>query len=150
MNLREILLAILRAHPRAVAVALVLVILMPGVARAMCLPATDAERLANADIVFDGLVIRGPFSPARLKVLRYMKGSGPTELLVETGSRRNSDATITASSTGISPHPGETWRIYGLGTVKGTVTTSACAGSRRLSERSPPSPPKSNEAVLFR
>lgn len=142
MKPREILLAILRAHPRAVALALMLVILMPGVARAMCLPATDAERLADADIVFEGLVIRGPFSPARLKVLRYIKGSGPTERAVDTENTKNPDGTITLSSTGISPHRGETWLIYGLGTVKGIVTTSACAGSRRLSDRLLPSPPK--------
>ena len=142
MNPREILLVILRAHLRAVALALILVILMPSVARAMCLPATDAERLADANIVFEGLVIRGPFSPARLKVLRYIKGSGPTERAVDTENTKNPDGTITLSSTGISPHPGEVWLIYGLGTVKGTVTTSSCAGSRRLSDRSPPSPPE--------
>lgn len=114
--------------------------LIPGAARAMCLPATDAERLAAANIVFEGLVVRGLYSPARLKVLRYIKGSGPRELSVETGSMKNRDGTITSSSVGIRPHPGETWLIYGLGTRKGAVVTSSCAGSRRLSAQSPPSP----------
>jgi hypothetical protein len=121
--------------------ALLFVMLIPGITRAMCLPATDAERLADADIVFEGLVIEGPLSPARLKVLRYIKGRGPAEFAVETGNTRNPDGTITLSSTGINPHPGEAWLIYGLGTVGGAVITSSCAGSRRLSDRSPSSPP---------
>ena len=124
---------------RTAVAALVLVTLIPGVARAMCLPATDAERFAAADIVFEGLVVRGLYSPARLKVLRYIKGSGPSELSVKTGSKRNRDGTITSSSIGIRPHPGETWLIYGLGTLKGAVITSSCAGSRRLSDQSLPS-----------
>lgn len=127
---------IFRACLRAAVAALVLVTLIPGVARAMCLPATDAERFAAADIVFEGLVVRALYSPARLKVLRYIKGSGPSELSVETGSTRNRDGTITSSSIGIRPHAGETWLIYGLGTLKGAVITSSCAGSRRLSDQS--------------
>lgn len=134
--MRTLIVASLRA---AVAV-LVMVTLMPGAAGAMCLPATDAERLAAAEFVFEGLVVRGPYSPARLNVLRYIKGSGPREVSVETGSMKNRDGTVTSSSVGISPHPGETWLIYGLGTRKGAVITSTCAGSRRLSDRSLPSP----------
>jgi hypothetical protein len=106
----------------------------------MCLPATDAEHFAAADIVFEGLVVRGPESPARLNVLRYIKGSGPKELSVETGNIRNPDGTMTSTSVGIRPLPGETWLIYGLGNRKGAVITSSCAGSRRLSAQSPPSP----------
>lgn len=120
-------------HRDCLAAAIVLVTLIPGCARAMCLPATDAERLAAADAVFEGLVVRGPDSPARLKVLRYIKGKGPKELSVETGSTRNRDGTTTSTSVGIRPLPGETWLIYGLGTRKGAVITSSCAGSRRVS-----------------
>lgn len=118
------------------AAAIVLVTLVPGGARAMCLPATDAERLAAADAVFEGLVVRGLDSPARLKVLRYIKGTGPKEVSVETGSLRNRDGTTTSTSIGIKPRRGETWLIYGLATRKGVVITSSCAGSRRLSEPS--------------
>jgi len=113
--------------------ALVLASLIPGVARAMCLPATDAERFAAADIVFEGLVVQGHYSPAPLKVLRYIKGSGPKELSIETGNVRNPDGTMTSTSVGITPRRGETWLIFGLGTRKGAVITSSCAGSRRLS-----------------
>ena len=120
-------------HRDCLAAAIVLVTLIPGCARAMCLPATDAERLAAADAVFEGLVVRGPDSPARLKVLRYIKGKGPKELSVETGSTRNRNGTMTSTSVGIRPLPGETWLIYGLGTRKGAVITSSCAGSRRVS-----------------
>lgn len=125
------------SRPRLHKVAgIVLVTFIPGAARAMCLPATDAERLAAADAVFEGFVVRGSGSPARLKVLRYIKGSGPKELSVETGSIRNRDGTTTSTSVGIRPLPGETWLIYGLGTRTGAVITSSCAGSRRLSEPS--------------
>jgi hypothetical protein len=132
----------LGAYIRNGSATLLLVMLMPGITRAMCLPATDAERLADADIVFEGLVIEGPLSPARLKVLRYIKGSGPAELAVKTGNVKNPDGTITANSAGIRPRPGELWVIYGLGTSEGAVVTSSCAGSRRLSDGAPPSPPK--------
>lgn len=127
-------------HRDCLAAAIVVVTLIPGGARAMCLPATDAERLAAADAVFEGLVVRGPDSPARLKVLRYIKGNGPKERSVETGSMRNRNGTMASTSVGIRPLPGETWRIYGLGTRKGAVITSSCAGSRRLSAQSLPSP----------
>ncbi|HEV8096644.1 MAG TPA: hypothetical protein VGP71_13005 [Burkholderiales bacterium] len=127
-------------HRDCLVAAIALVTFIPGGAGAMCLPATDAERLAAADAVFEGFVVRGPASPARLKVLRYIKGDGPKELSVETGSSRNRDGTMTSTSVGIRPLPGETWLIYGLGSRNGAVITSSCAGSRRLSAQSPPSP----------
>jgi hypothetical protein len=120
-------------HRHCLVAAVVLASLIPGGARAMCVPATDAERLAAADAVFEGLVVRGPDAPARLKVLRYIKGKGPKELSVETESTRNPDGTTTSTSVGIRPLPGETWLIYGLGIRKGAVITSSCAGSRRVS-----------------
>ena len=126
--------------PAALVAAVALATLIPAVAGAMCLPATEAERLAAANAVFEGIVVRGPDSPARLKVLRYIKGSGPNEVSVETASTRNRDGTTTSSSIGIRPHPGETWLIYGLGKRKGAVITSSCAGSRRLSGASSRSP----------
>jgi hypothetical protein len=70
---------------------------MTGVA-ASCVGLTAAQQFAAARIVFDGVMLSGPTvgsgrrrvlsSPARVRVVRYLKGSGPGLVRVQTALRR--------------------------------------------------------------
>ena len=102
------------------------------VARAMCIQQSESKALTNAQVVLDGVVLEGPGSPARLRVVRYIKGSGPSEVNVATGVARRADGVITGTAEGIAPVPGERWRIYSHGWVGDVLATSSCTGSRRL------------------
>jgi hypothetical protein len=64
-------------------------------------------------------------SPARLKVTRYLKGSGPAIVSVITAVSR---AGGTVNEEGIEPQPGQQWKIY-TPSRHIPYQTSVCDGS---------------------
>lgn len=107
---------------------------------ASCVMATPAEQLKQARAVFDGTMLRGPVvvlgktrflsSPARARVSRYLKGTGPRVVRVQTGLRAVRNEVI-GNSEGIEPRAGERWRIYS-DSARQPFATSICSGSRML------------------
>jgi hypothetical protein len=87
-------------------------------------------------MVFEGVARPGAAlddsltSPATFDVVAYQKGSGPAIVEVETGTSAAGEGQV-LSSVGIYPRAGERWQIFG-DLQDGFVSTSACAGSRRL------------------
>jgi hypothetical protein len=65
---------------------------------ASCVGLTAAQQFAAARIVFDGTMLPGPTvrlgrgrvlsSPARVRIIRYLKGNGPLTVRVETAAAR--------------------------------------------------------------
>jgi hypothetical protein len=91
----------------------------------------------GASVIFEGVVMPGPvatvgghsvaLSPARLQVTHYLKGDGPTIVMVSTGvSGKNGVVTVTED--GILPIVNQTWKIYAT-SVGQPFQTSICAGS---------------------
>ena len=103
-----------------------------------CVYQTEKQHRAQAEVVFGGIFLRGPttqgrlLSPARFRVVRYLKGKGPRRVRVQTAVRKLDSDTYEWMSEGIDPRAGERWRIYGFRTRNGVVRTSGCAGSGRL------------------
>jgi hypothetical protein len=109
-------------------------------AAASCVGLTPAEQFAAARIVLDGTMLRGPIvgpgrravlsSPARVRVIRYLKGSGPRVVRVQTAARRVRGGVI-YNSEGIEPRAGERWRIF-TDSRRQPFDTTVCSGSRTL------------------
>jgi hypothetical protein len=107
---------------------------------ASCAALTPAQQFKAAHVVFDGTMLSGPTvlvggrpalrSPARVRVIRYLKGHGPVVVRVETGSAAAGGG-IVVSEDGIEPLAGQSWRIYSDASRQ-PFTTSICAGSRLL------------------
>src|SRR4051794_24062548 len=128
-----------------VAASAALVALAPSAAGAATC-ATSRAATAASDVTFDGIVLSGPrlgvtgdvLSPARLQVVRYLKGHGPRVVRVATGFRQGL-AGIGASAGPFTPEPGEVVRIFGRtprgagsSTARGVLEPSTCAGFRIL------------------
>ncbi|MGZ4226176.1 MAG: hypothetical protein ACXVTC_08005 [Solirubrobacteraceae bacterium] len=101
---------------------------------------SPAQELAMARLVFVGRMLPGPStavgrrqvlgSPATVRVLHYLKGSGPRTVKVTTAvTIRNKG--VTAAEDGIEPQLGEIWKIYS-GSRHQPFDTSICGGSRRI------------------
>ena len=108
-----------------------------GAARGSCIPMTEAQRFAEADVIFDGVALEGatPTGVQRFQVRRYVKGSGAAGdvLPVSTGVTRHADGTGSLTSLSIEVAAGEAWRIYANGSPDDeALNTSVCAGSRRI------------------
>ena len=110
----------------------------PASASAQCLASSEQQQFDRAELVFVGIAMRGPnakggrlLSPARFWVVRYLKGTGPKVVRVETGLRRVGRV-LRGVSTGIDPRAGEPWKIVGTRSRSGVVRTSRCTGSRRF------------------
>ena len=88
------------------------------------IPPADQSRLAP--LIFTGTFESGPITPAVIRVEQWEKGTGPALVEVDTGIYEDY-----ALGEGISPRPGERWRIFGE-PVDGQVLTGACDGSRRV------------------
>ena len=107
---------------------------------ASCAGLTPGQQFQAAHVVFDGTMLSGPTalvggqralsSPARVRVIGYLKGHGPAVVRVDTGSAAGAGG-IVISEDGIEPVAGQDWRIYS-DTSRQPFTTSICAGSRRL------------------
>jgi len=107
---------------------------------ASCAGLTPTQQFKAADVVFDDTMLSGPTavgvgqralrSPARVRVIGYLKGDGPAVVRVDTGSAADGGR-IVISEDGIEPVAGQSWRIYS-DTSRQPFTTSICAGSRLL------------------
>lgn len=130
----------------------------PAAAWAACATLPPRELAANASVILVAQALDGPaaagrlLTPARFRVLRYIKGTGPPVVQVETelARRTGSGGATSAASEEISPRPGDVWKIYAQRSPNGILTTSICAGSEKLGERALPatdqsrSPPASS------
>jgi hypothetical protein len=110
----------------AVAAAALAVAFLAAPAYAACAPITEADALARANVVFEGVAQPGVTrddgtlgTPARFSVLQYLKGTGPQ--VVSVTDAANSDPMKILS--------GEYWVIYGKLSASGVVSTSPCFGS---------------------
>jgi hypothetical protein len=132
----------------------------PGGARtqavaASCAALTPAQQFKAAHVVFDGTMLSGPTalvggqralsSPARVRVIGYLKGHGPAVVRVDTGSAAGGGG-IVVREDGIEPVAGQSWRIYSDASRQ-PFTTSICAGSRLL--RPSDKRPFTGEGVSF-
>lgn len=107
---------------------------------ASCVGLGPAQELAMARLVFLGRMLPGAStelggvqvlgSPATLRVLRYLKGSGPRRVKVTTAATINNRG-VTVAEDGIEPQVGEIWKIY-AGSRRQPIDTSICGGSRRV------------------
>jgi len=110
-----------------------------GALAASCVARSASEQFRAARVVFDGRMLAGPsvqggprrvlLSPARVRVIRYLKGHGPRVVKVQTALTQTALG-VTGNSEGIEPIAGQRWRIYADRTRQ-PVTTSVCSGSRR-------------------
>lgn len=116
---------------------------------ASCAGGTGAQERAHARLIFDAIALSGRsapqsgtlLSPARFRVSRYLKGHGPTVVMVQTAVTAGArDGEYTEAEDGLRPHVGQRWRIYGQRTRSGVITTTICAGSRRLTAVNPTAP----------
>src|SRR6185312_1023064 len=69
-------------------------------------------------------------SPATVRVVRYLKGSGPSTVKVRTAVTITNRG-VTVAEDGIEPQVGELWKIY-AGSRGQPFDTSICAGSMRI------------------
>jgi hypothetical protein len=110
------------------------------VAAASCVGGSPAQQFAMARLVFVGRMLPGPStsldrphvlaSPATVRVLRYLKGSGPTTVKVRTAVTITNRG-VTVAEDGIEPQVGEIWKIY-TGSRRQPLDTSICGGSTML------------------
>jgi hypothetical protein len=108
----------------------------PVGAGASCVEQSSAEQQARAQVIVDGLIVAAPRpGRSRLHVSRYLKGSGPPELIIVGGSSAGA-----VSSIDIDPAAGERWRILGRPSETGTVVTTVCDGSARVDDFEPSGP----------
>ena len=109
----------------------------PASASARCVASSEREQFQRAEVIFVCIAMRGPnasgrlLSPARFWVMRYLKGTGPKVVPVQTGFSRKGRV-LTSISVGIDPRAGEPWKIFGTRSRSGVVRTSRCTGSRRF------------------
>jgi hypothetical protein len=108
----------------AVVAGIAIVCLTGGQAHAACRAISPADQSRLAPLILTGVFESGPFTPAVIRVEAWEKGKGPDVVEVDTGIYEDYSL-----GEGISPNPGERWRIYGE--LDGDVVlTGACDGSR--------------------
>jgi hypothetical protein len=108
--------------------------LLASTAQASCVPMTAAQQRARASVIFNGVALQGPTSTGiqRFRVTRYLKGSGPHIVRVNTANVLRPDGTGTTTSVSLLVKKGEKWRIYGRGSTRQVIRSNVCDGSRRL------------------
>ena len=102
--------------------------------------ASPAQQFAMARVVFVGRMPAGPStsldqqrvlgSPAVVRVLGYLKGTGPRTVRVRTAATITAKG-VTVAEDGIEPQVGEIWKIF-TGSRRQPFDTSICAGSGRV------------------
>jgi hypothetical protein len=103
-----------------------------------CIAASPSAELAGARVVFIGTALSGPVadagsagavlaSPARFRVARYVKGSGPSVVTVQTALTVEGNGVI-ANEDGIEPRAGQRWTIYTT-SLRMPYQASDCTGS---------------------
>jgi hypothetical protein len=107
---------------------------------ASCAAQTPAQARAHAQLIFFAVALPGRLvprsrillSPARFRVLRYLKGHGPRIVKVQTAITAGArSGEYSYAEDGLQPRPGQHWLIYGQRTRSGSLTTSICSGSRQ-------------------
>ena len=109
--------------------------MLASAAAASCVPLTPAQQRARATVIFDGVALEsGPTSTGvqRFRVTRYLKGSGPRIVRVNTGHVRRPDGTVTVTSVSLLVKRNERWRIFARGSANKVLQSNVCAGSRKL------------------
>jgi hypothetical protein len=103
-------------------------------AQASCIFTTPAQQRARAAVVFDGVALEGgtPTGIQRFRVTRYLKGTGPKIVRVDTGNVRRANGTGSITSVSIFARKGERWRIFARGVPTKVLRTNLCDGSRKL------------------
>lgn len=109
-----------------------------GTAAGSCAGGGPAAAYAAARVVFTGIMLPGPatgtgaggilISPARVRVVRYRKGSGPAVVTVITAVTVAGGRNV-MNAEGIAPQAGQRWTIYATSRSL-PYRTSVCAGSR--------------------
>lgn len=107
---------------------------------ASCVGLTLAQQNAEARLVVLARALAGPtvgsgprsvlISPARMRVMRYLKGHGPRIIKVQTAVTKHS-TTVTEVEDAISPAAGQGWKLFLTG-QRPPYRTSICAGSKRV------------------
>ena len=105
-----------------------------------CAAVAPAAQFAAARRVFVGVMLPGRAtrldgrrvlaSPAKMRVTRYLKGDGPSDVMVLTAVTIERDG-VTVAEDRIEPRAGERWKIY-TGSRRQPFATSICAGSARV------------------
>lgn len=119
--------------------ALVAALVAPAAAQAACAATPLAEQAAKAPVIVTATALPGAtarggvglLSPARFRVVRYDKGSGPGTIDVATALSKNADGTLAIGSEAINPLAGQRWMLWGSFAPSGVFTTSTCLGSQR-------------------
>lgn len=111
--------------------------IVPGVARASCIPMTPAQQRARATVIFEGRALESATATGvqRFRVSRYLKGSGPQIVRVATGEVRRPGGGGIVTSVSLHVLRGERWRIYARGSARRILQTSVCDGSKRIARR---------------
>ena len=115
--------------------ACVAAVTLASAAAASCVPSTPAQQRARATVIFDGVALEsGPTSTGvqRFRVTRYLKGSGPRIVRVNTGHVRRADGIVTVTSVSLLVKRNERWRIFARGSAEKVLQSNVCAGSRKL------------------
>lgn len=106
-------------------------------ALAACAP-VEQDPVDAAKIAFVGKALAGSRvgevleSPARFRVLEYLKGSGPDVVRVSTCCEQQGRL-ASIMSEGIDPKAGQVWAIFSWEeSTGGVIGTSVCDGSERL------------------
>jgi hypothetical protein len=94
---------------------------------------TPAQQRAAASVIFDGVAFDGPTATGiqRFRVTRYLKGSGPTLVRVQTGNKKGPNGEVSITSVSIVVERGQKWRIFGQGSARRVLSTNVCLGSRK-------------------
>ena len=112
----------------------------PSAAAASCAGVSPGQQFASARLVFLGRMLPGPStsmagrdvlgSPVSVRVLRYLKGTGPRTVRVATAVTIKSTG-LTVLEDGIEPQVGEIWKLYTQSRHQ-PFATSICGGSTRI------------------
>lgn len=108
--------------------------LLASTAQASCIPSSPTQQRARASVIFDGVALEGPTRTGvqRFRVTRYLKGSGPGIVRVNTGRIKRPDGTGSVASVSLIVERNERWRIFGRVSPKKILQSNACDGSRKL------------------
>ena len=102
-------------------------------AQASCLAMTPAQQRARAAVIFDGVALDGPTATGiqRFRTTRYLKGSGPSIVRVDTGYKVRPGGGGSITSVSLVVRRGEKWRIFARGSARKVLSSNVCDGSRR-------------------
>jgi hypothetical protein len=116
----------------AVACGLVASAVAPPTASACCALSSEADLIAGADVIFEGVALEGATETGiqRFRVTRYLKSTGPEIVNVNTGHRSNGTFIFATSTVSIHAEAGSEWRIFGYGSPDVVVQANSCTSKR--------------------